>query len=124
EMSSSGESRIVWSSHPSVRLDELRPIPEAKVDPAAFEVVHMNAIDVAENDPTVVVTCRELEQVLGVDRTTGAVRWRLGGKEGTLRVVGDAMGSVSAVHGARILPGHRLRIFDNGNSRKVPESRI
>jgi hypothetical protein len=122
ELTPSGDSRVVWSSYPTVALEEIRFIPEAHTDPARFETVHMNAIDV--NDDLAVITLRELQQVVAVDRKSGKVRFRLGGKKGDLDIVGDPLVAPSAVHDARLLPNHRLRIFDNGNTRNPPESRV
>jgi Arylsulfotransferase (ASST) len=124
EIDASGASQLLWSSYPDVRVEELRPVPEAEIDPASFEVAHANAVDVSADGQLLAVTCRELEQVLGIESATGEVRWRLGGKRASLRILGDPLGGVSAVHDARLLPDHRLRIFDNGNSRKVRESRV
>jgi hypothetical protein len=126
EIDPTGADRLIWSTYPQVRIDELRPVPEIadEVDPKRFEVAHANAIDVAPDGDLVAVTCRELDQVLGIERATGKVRWRLGGKRGDLRVVDDPLGGPSAPHDARFVTNNRLRVFDNGNSRKKPETRV
>lgn len=124
EFDVAGASRVIWESYPDVGVDEVRPPPGAPVDPGNFEVAHMNAIDLSPDGKFVVVTCREMEQVLGIDRTTGKVRWRLGGKRSDFRITDDPLGGFNSPHDARVLPGNRLRVFDNGNRHKPPESRV
>jgi hypothetical protein len=124
ELDAGGSSRVIWSSHPDIGIDEIRPAREVPMDPARFETVHANAIDVSADGQLVALTCRELSQVLGIERATGKVRWRLGGKRGDLRIEDDPLHGFSAPHDARFLPGNRLRVFDNGNAHAVPMSRV
>jgi len=124
ELDAQGGSRVIWASYPEIGIDELLPLPEGKIDAARFETVHANAIDLSQDGELVAVTCREIGQVLGIDRRTGKVRWRLGGKRGDVRIQDDPLGGFSAPHDARLLAGNRLRIFDNGNLHRVQASRV
>jgi hypothetical protein len=124
ELDAQGSSRVIWASYPQIGIDEIRPLPETKIDPTRFETVHANAVDLSSDGELVAVTCREIGQVLGIERRTGKVRWRLGGKRGDLRILDDPLEGFSAPHDARLLPGNRLRVFDNGNLHRVPVSRV
>jgi len=124
ELHPEGTSRVIWSTHPGIGLDELRPLPDFEINPASFEVAHVNSIDVSPDGQLLVVTCRELGQVVAVDRASGKLRWRLGGLRGDLEIIGDSLDGFSAPHDARLLRDGRLRVFDNGNLHKPPVSRV
>jgi hypothetical protein len=111
--------RVLWEWHSldHVALDE----SHQKIGPS-FDYFHVNSIDVAP-DGNLIVSARNTWAVYKINRTTGAVMWRLGGKKSDF-----AMGKNTVFawqHDARIHDGGSLlSIFDDGAAPKVePQSR-
>ncbi len=75
-----------------------------------FDYFHINSVDVA-NDGNLLVSARNTHAVYKVNRRTGRVIWRLGGKRSSFR-----MGSGTRFawqHDARSRPDGTITIFDN-----------
>ena len=84
-----------------------------------FDPVHINSIDPRGSDE-VVISTRHTDAIYGIGRSTGDIRWKLGGTEtvDSLRIVGDpAAKNFGGQHDARIGPNGVLSIYDNGNDR-------
>jgi len=84
-----------------------------------FDPVHINSIDPRGPDE-VVISARHTDAVYGIERSTGDIRWKLGGTEtpDSLRIVGDpAVKDFGGQHDARIGPNGVLSIYDNGKDR-------
>lgn len=86
---------------------------------ATFDPVHVNSIDPREPDE-VVVSMRHTDAIYGIERSTGDIRWKLGGTEtaDSLRIVGDpAVKLFGGQHDARISKDGSLSVYDNGKDR-------
>lgn len=84
-----------------------------------FDPVHINSID-PRGRREVVISTRHTDAVYGIDRASGAIRWKLGGSRTgkSLRIVGDPAGRpLGGQHDARIGSDGRLSIYDNGKDR-------
>lgn len=79
-----------------------------------IDYVHMNAIAV-DNDSNIVVSSRHLSEITKINRKTGAIIWRLGGKHNQFTFVNDPLYGPSYQHDIRALPNGNYTIFDNGN---------
>ncbi len=120
--------RVVWrwSSRGHISLRETgrwwRSVlsnPRRRLHRAAFDPVHINSIEPRGPDE-IVISTRHTDAVYGIDRATGAIRWKLGGVTTgkSLRVVGDpANRLLGGQHDARIDRFGRLTVFDNGKDR-------
>jgi len=86
--------------------DEVAPALIADLD-------HPNSIDF-DLDGGVIVSYRNLNTVVKVDRRTHAFVWVLGGTHNQFTFIGDPLGGFDSQHTARILPNGHLLIFDNG----------
>ncbi|MEJ2617176.1 MAG: aryl-sulfate sulfotransferase, partial [Ignavibacteriaceae bacterium] len=88
-----------------------------------IDAVHMNSIAV-DYDSNIVVSSRHLSEVTKIDRKTGKIIWRLGGKNNQFTFINDPVG-FSYQHDARPVPGKPdyYTIFDNGNYHNPPFSR-
>jgi hypothetical protein len=111
--------RVLWAWH---SLDHV-PLAEShqRIGPR-FDYFHINALDVAP-DGNVIVSSRNTWTVYKVDRRTGAIMWRLGGKHSDF-----AMGPGTRFawqHDTRLHDGgSTITIFDNGAAPPVePQSR-
>jgi len=76
-----------------------------------------------DRDGNYIVSFRRLEQVIKIDATTGAIRWRLGGRRNQFTFHDDPLGGFSAQHSVRVLPNGHLLLYDNGTRHPEPESR-
>ena len=84
-----------------------------------FDPVHINSVEPRDNDE-VIVSTRHVDAVYGIDRATGAIRWKLGGTPTaqSLEVVGDpARKLFGGQHDVRISQDGTLSVYDNGKDR-------
>jgi hypothetical protein len=112
-------SRVLFEWH---SLDHVAPAESHQAVGPRFDYFHLNAIDV-DADGNLLVSARNTSAVYKIDRRTGRVIWRLGGKKSDF-----AMGRGTFFawqHDARSHEGGRLiTIFDNGAAPRVePQSR-
>jgi hypothetical protein len=76
-----------------------------------------------DEDGNWTLSARGLSQVLKVDRKTGEVLWRLGGKRNDFTFIDDPYGGLCGQHTATRVKNGNLLLFDNGQScwPEVPE---
>ena len=86
-----------------------------------IDFVHMNSIDV-DLDGNWIISSRHLSEVTKINRNTGDIVWRLGGKNDYFKWVND-LHRLSYQHDARVLPNGHYTIFDNGNFHEPEFSR-
>lgn len=116
-----GQVVFDWDSTSVPDLFEESTDGNAFGTPAYADYAHLNAIDLDPSNQNFVVSFRHLDEVIELDRTTGAMVWKLGGK-------GDQFGLAAAEksshqHDARFLePGHMI-MFDNGNATQTTRIR-
>ena len=98
-----------WRALDHVGLDE--SYKEVPTEPGKFfDYFHANSIDI-DRDGNLLVSARHTHAVYKIDRETGRVIWRLGGKESDFRM-GPGTNFLSQ-HDARRRPDGTLSIFDN-----------
>jgi len=76
-----------------------------------WDFVHLNSIEV-DSDENLLVSCRNTHTIYKIDRTTGAIIWRLGGKHSDFGVSADA--AFAWQHDARRQADGTITVFDNG----------
>ncbi len=81
----------------------------------SIDYIHMNSIDL-DYDDNIIVSSRHFSEVTKINRRTGEVMWRLGGRNNQFDFINDDHG-ISYQHDARAVPGkpNHYTIFDNGN---------
>ncbi len=82
------------------------------------DFVHTNSIAV-DYDGHLVISPREYNMVIKVDRITSETIWRLGGDKSDFEFINDDI-DFSRIHDVRPVPGqpNHYTLFDNGRSRK------
>jgi hypothetical protein len=80
---------------------------------AAIDYVHGNAL-VADADGNLLLSSRHMDEITKIDRETGDILWRMGGKNNQFTFVNDSIG-FSHQHAIRRLPNGNITLFDNGN---------
>jgi hypothetical protein len=83
---------------------------------------HPNSIDF-DSDGNYVVSFRNLGEIVKIDSRTGAVLWRLGGRQSDFVFVNDPEAGFSAQHSARMVGPGRLLLYDNGWRHAPSETR-
>ena len=108
----SGEMLFEWHSLDHVGLEESYVKP--------YDYFHSNSIEV-DDDSNLLVSSRTTSTVYKIDRESGGLIWRLGGKRSDFEM---GPGSRFAYqHDARRQSDGTLTIFDNGNMNEVEQSR-
>ncbi|HEX3595439.1 MAG TPA: arylsulfotransferase family protein [Polyangiaceae bacterium] len=122
EITPSGAVAWRWSSYGHLAEEEITEDPTDPTDPRDYEVVHTNAIEPMLDD-TLLLSFRNLSSVAKIERATGRVLFRLGGKRSDFRFEGDPLGGFSRQHDARLVGPDRVLLFDDGNLHEPPQSR-
>jgi hypothetical protein len=113
-----GEVLFEWHSLDHVGLDESY-FPKVPKDPEKpYDYFHINSIDV-DYDSNLLISVRNTSAIYKVDRKSGEVMWRLGGKKSDFEM---GPGTRTAYqHDARRQPDGSITIFDNGAAPQVHE---
>jgi hypothetical protein len=107
----SGELLFEWHSLEHVDLQESYAKVPKKSEKWFHDYFHINSIEV-DNDSNLLISARRTSTIYKVDRTTGDVIWRLGGKKSDFEM---AAGSKTAYqHDARRQDDGTITVFDNG----------
>lgn len=117
-----GKVILEWHSLGKVGFDESYwPLPDSPT--AAWDYIHINAIAL-DDDGNLLLSARHTSTVYKLDRHTGAVIWRLGGKKSDFRFGTGA--AFSFQHNAVAVGHNTIRIFDNEVNPKpvLPWSRV
>lgn len=118
-----GRVLFEWHSLPDVPVTDSYQAPPASGSSGGYDYFHLNSVSV-DTDGNLLVSARHTWAVYKLNRTTGAVMWRLGGKRNDFTYVGDV--GFAYQHDANAAGPDALRIFDNeSNGTPVwPYSRV
>jgi hypothetical protein len=117
----SGEVLFEWHSLEHVGLDETYATV-TQDGSRGLDYFHANSIDV-DHDNNLLVSARQTFAVYKIDRKSGEIRWRLGGKKSDFQMREGTRFAFQ--HDARRLPDGTISIFDNGTTvfhHKIPEA--
>jgi len=88
---------------------------------ATIYYCHVNSIDIVD-DSTMVISTRLFNEVTAINRITGKIIWRFGGKKNQFSIDGSSPDFILQ-HDARLLKNNTLSLFDNGSPYTRPVSR-
>jgi hypothetical protein len=97
-----------WHSFPRVALTESYAKAPRR---GAYDYFHINSIDVEPNGD-LLVSARNTHTLYEIDRATGKILWRLGGKRSDFKLGPGAR--FAWQHDARRQPNGTITLFDNG----------
>ena len=106
-----GDVLFEWHSLDHVDLEETYTHPDEHHDRHGIDYFHINSIDV-DHDNNLLVSARGTSAVYKVDRATGEILWRLGGKQSDFEMGPNT--KFAYQHDARRQPDGTITIFDNG----------
>jgi hypothetical protein len=108
----SGRLLYSWDSLRHVPLSEShKELGDSGTSEKPYDYFHINAISYAA-DGNLIVSARHTWTVYKIDRSSGAIIWRLGGKNSDFAVPPEAR--FAWQHDARLHGTHTLTLFDNG----------
>lgn len=86
------------------------------------DYLHINSMFIDPRDNNLLVSCKNANQVLKLDRTTGAILWKLGGRNSDYDL--KEYQQFLKQHHVTVTADHTLLMFDNGDEKLRPQSRI
>jgi len=107
-----GEVLFEWRSLEHVGLDETYVTP-SEDHYRGIDYFHINSVDV-DHDDNLLVSARETSAIYKIDRMSGEVIWRLGGKKSDFKMGPGARFAYQ--HDARRQSDGTISIFDNGTT--------
>lgn len=94
-------------------LDGNEESPFLDFTEANIDYAHLNSVAIY-SDTSFIVSTRHMEEITNIDRRTGEIIWRLGGKKSDFQFINDPLG-FSHQHCPRRIENGNLILFDNGN---------
>ncbi len=86
------------------------------------DYMHINSMFIDPRDSNLIISLRQLNQVVKISRRTGEIVWRLGGRNSDFQLTADQV--FLRQHNAVLTDDKTLLIFDNGEKAQRPYSRI
>ena len=91
----------------------------ADMSQASFDYAHVNAVSLDPTDNNLLASLRTTSEIVKIDRRTGQIIWRLGGKRNMFTFIGEhpenAPYYTVGQHDIHRLANGHLLYFDNGN---------
>ena len=91
--------------------DSYEPASTATSTSNVWDVYHFNSIGLTDNPDDILVSSRNAWTIYRIHKPSGAIVWRLGGKQGSFTI--EAGAEFSWQHDARFLPGNVVSMFDD-----------
>jgi len=111
---------FIWNTFDHLSVTDAAP--DIDLNAVNVNPWHGNAIDM-DTDGNLLVSFRNADEVLKLDVRSGAVLWRLGGRNSSFTFVNDPLNGFSHQHGVRRIANGDILMFDNGNLHQPPVSR-
>ncbi len=89
----------------------------------AQDYMHMNSMYIDPRDNNLICSFRNQNQIIKINRTTGAIMWRLGGKDSDFPLSSDEI-TLHQHHATLTDSNQTLLVFDDGDTILRPYSRI
>lgn len=113
-----GRVLFEWHSVDDIGFDaSYNPVPEDRSKP--FDYFHVNSVS-EDDDGNLLISGRDTWQVVKVNRQTGELMWRLGGKKSEFEMSDEAVFAYQ--HDAQRDADGTIRMFDNEAAPKVRDA--
>jgi Arylsulfotransferase (ASST) len=110
-----------WDALKNIPLtDSYEPASSATSSGDVWDVYHLNSISLTDSPTDILVSSRNTWTIYRINKPTGSIVWRLGGKQSGFTVESGA--AFSWQHDARFLPNNVVSLFDDNccESESVP----
>ena len=110
EYDASGNLIFQWDGLENYNITDV----DSHVDLTAVQVdfTHFNTVEI-DTDGNILISPRNLDEITKINRSTGAIMWRLGGENNQFTFINDDRG-FSRQHDVRRLSNGNISVFDNG----------
>ena len=117
-----GRVLLEWHSLPDIPLTDSYATLATRLN-AGYDYFHLNSVSI-DTDGNLLVSARHTSTVYKINRTTGALMWKLGGKRSDF-ALGAGL-TFAWQHDAIAVDAKTIRIFDNESNGKpvLPYSRV
>ncbi|MFH2141409.1 MAG: aryl-sulfate sulfotransferase [Bacteroidota bacterium] len=115
EQDKDGNIVFSWDSKDFFQLGDVTP--DVSLKSGFIPVVHPNSLEIMA-DGNILLSCRHLDEITKIDRKTGEIIWRMGGKHcknNQFKFINDHKYGFSHQHSVSVLENGNLMLFDNGN---------
>ena len=85
--------------------------------------MHGNSVEI-DSDNNIFISNRTMSEIIKFNRQSGDLIWRLGGPMNDFIFIDDPLHGPNRQHDARRLPNGNIMIFDNGDGRQLPFTRV
>jgi hypothetical protein len=123
-----GNRNLYWSWNSFEHFSILDVTSDIDLTQPNIDFTHANAIDV-DLDGNLLLSCRHLDEITKINKTTGQILWRWGGNEcknnefGFINDTINGFFGFSHQHAIKVLPDGNYLLYDNGNLKPHQYSR-
>ncbi|MFN3307048.1 MAG: aryl-sulfate sulfotransferase, partial [Candidatus Kapaibacteriota bacterium] len=120
--------QVVWEWNALEHFSILDATEDITLESNYIRPFHINSIELL-SDGNLLISCRHLDEITKINRSTGEIVWRMGGRKcrnNQFVFVNDTINNFfgfSHQHDPRELSNGNILLFDNGNLRPSPFSR-
>lgn len=110
-----------WSALEHIPLtDSYEPASSSTNSSNIWDAFHLNSIGLTDQKEDILVSGRNTWTIYRINKPTGNIIWRLGGKQSDFTI--DSASSFSWQHDARFLPNNHVSLFDDNccESAEIP----
>ncbi|MCX7879997.1 MAG: aryl-sulfate sulfotransferase [Ignavibacteria bacterium] len=121
--------QVVWEWNVFDHISILDATEDIDLTASYINPYHLNSYELT-SDGNLILCFRNLDQLVKINKQTGSIIWRMGGskaRRNDFTFVNDTIDGFfgfSHQHEPRILSNGNLLLFDNGNLRPTPFSRV
>jgi hypothetical protein len=115
EQDTKGKVVFTWKSWNEIKVTDVTP--DINIKSLFIPNLHSNSMAV-DKDGNILLSSRHLDEITKIDRKTGKIIWRMGGKHcknNQFKFINDPMNGFSHQHSITILPNGNILMLDNGN---------
>jgi hypothetical protein len=99
-----------WKAHDHYQFGDVNQVYLSNANKVDW--THANAVE-RDNDGNILISLRHFDEITKIDRTTGDIIWRLGGKQNQFAFPNDPI-RFSGQHDIRRVSDTSISMFDNG----------
>lgn len=108
-----------WKGHDHFAFDDVDSL--FLLSPTKVDWTHANAVEL-DNDGNILLSCRHFDEITKINRQTGDIIWRFGGKRNQFSCSNDPL-EFSGQHDIRRISNGHITILDNGTHLTPPLAR-
>lgn len=108
-----------WKGHDHFAFNDVDP--HFLFNPNKVDWTHANAVE-QDDDGNILLSCRHFNEITKINRQTGAIIWRLGGKRNQFTSPNDSL-NFSGQHDIRRISNGHITLLNNGTNNDPPLAR-